>query len=90
MQTDINDKDAVVHSTMTRNIEAPYNNNEIIFIKDFISVSNKINELREDGIRNFYVLADFDFTLTRKTFEGTKADNSFKTIENVFCCFYII
>ena len=71
------------HFAMERNIEAPFNDKEQIFIKDVEGLKKKIALIKSDGPSKLYVLTDFDYTLTTKTFLGNKADNSFKAIENV-------
>lgn len=79
-----------VHYLMERNIEASFNKEEDIYIKDIVSLKKKLKKMKEDGIGNLGVFADFDFTLTREHYDGEKADNSFKTLENVSEAFNIL
>ena len=72
-----------MHYVMARNIEAGFNAKEEIFIKDMDGLKKKIAQVKKDGVSKLYVLTDFDYTLTRRSHENEKADNSFKTIENV-------
>jgi hypothetical protein len=71
------------HYLMERNIEASFNKEEDIYIKDVESLKKKLKKMKEDGIANLGVFADFDYTLTKQYHEGGKADNSFGTLENV-------
>ncbi len=76
-------KKVSTHFPMAREIEAEFNDAEEIHIRDPVALRTKIAAMRLDGLKKLHVLTDFDYTLTRKTYEGQKADNSFKTIENV-------
>ncbi len=71
------------HYLMDRGIEAEFNEREEIHIRDLEALRKKIARMREGGLPKLHVLTDFDYTLTRQTYGGDRADNSFKTLENV-------
>lgn len=82
-QRSLFEKQLSVHFPMGRDIETPFNVEERIFIKDLEGLKKKIANCRKDGKSKLNILADYDSTLTRRTLEGEKADNSFKVLENV-------
>ena len=73
-----------MHFPMDREIEAPLNHaSEEVYIKDLEGLKKKLAIFRKDGKEKLQILTDFDYTLTKKmTFDGQKADNSFKALEN--------
>ena len=70
------------HFPMNRDIEAEFNIKEEIYIKDWEGLKKKIAAMRKDGKTKLQILTDFDYTLTRKTHQGEKADNSFICLEH--------
>lgn len=71
------------HFEMERDIVAEFNRYEQIFIKNPEVVRVKLEAMRKDGKSKLNIFTDFDYTLTRKTCQYGKADNSHKAIENV-------
>ena len=72
-----------VHFAMERTIEAPFNTNEVLYVKDLEGLKRKVAALQRDGPGKLRIFADFDYTLTRRVLDGAKCDNSFKVLENV-------
>ena len=68
---------------MPRDIEAPFNPLEEISVRNLGLLREKIAQMKAEGREKMAVLADFDYTLTRRTLGDLKADNSFKVLENV-------
>ncbi|MDR3548937.1 MAG: hypothetical protein P4M11_11860 [Candidatus Pacebacteria bacterium] len=79
---------------MKRSICAPYEPSEFIYIADPETVRTKIAKIRADGPANLNLISgtlsvfsnscvDFDFTLTRRSFDGHCADSSFKVLSSV-------
>ncbi len=75
-------KKVSAHFPMERDVEADFNNKEEIYVKDFEGLRKKIAAMRKDGKEQLNILADFDYTLTRKMYDNEKADNSFKALEH--------
>ncbi len=72
------------HYKMYRDIEAPANPDEKVFVKDKARLKEKLRIIKQDGPEKLCVFADFDATLTRKELAGKKVDHSFRVLENVF------
>ena len=68
---------------MAREIEAPFNENEVIYTKDVEGLKKKVTLIKQDGLDKLHIFTDFDFTLTRRTIGDKPANNSFGVIENV-------
>ncbi len=76
-------KQQSIHFGMERDIEAPFNVAEVLYIKDLEGLKRKVAALRRDGPSKLKIFADFDYTLTRRVLDGQKCDNSFKVFEHV-------
>ena len=76
-------KSMSAHFDMLRDLIADYNYGEEIVLRDPEELRKKILSMREDGKSKLNILADFDGTLTKKTYQGKPAHNSFNAIENV-------
>ena len=68
---------------MKRDIIAEFNSKEEIVMRNPEELRQKILAMRADGKANLNVFADFDSTLTRKMYNGKRADDSFYAIERV-------
>ena len=67
---------------MQREIESPYNPDEIILIKSPKELKEKLSAIKADGPSKLSVITDFDDTMTKSNYKGERACNSFRVIEN--------
>ncbi len=74
---------ASVHFEMARDIEAPANKHESVYVRNAKELSQKVLQMRKDGLEKLSIFSDFDFTLNRKTLGPLCADNSFNVLERV-------
>ena len=72
-----------VHFKMAHDIEATFDMQERVYVKNPEDFRNKIALMRQDGISKLNLFSDFDFTLTRRTIGSNRADNSFGVLEKV-------